>query len=322
MRIAIIGSGALATYFGYRLKRVNPEMVMFSHWCERMEAIHTGAFVVLEADGNENMFSCEVEDYSYIKEKFDLALVLVKSYQTDAAALFLKHSGLLSEKSIVLTLQNGMGNLEILQKHLIHSHVIAGSTTQAAVNIDAHTVRNTGNGSVVIGSDLVADRSVLMPLFESAGFEVQMSKDMESVLWSKLVVNCAINLLTAVLGVSNGFLFDNPVAKQCMHQMATEAAQVAKIKGIPLVYQNPIDTVDEVGRLSATNTSSTLADVIQNRPTELPAMNGYLLSVAEHLGVNCPLNKTLYEAFHIKKEIGSSMENLAFIESLLLQDKT
>lgn len=321
MRIAIIGSGALATYFGYRLKQVNPEMVVFSHWRERMEAIHTGAFVVLEADGSEKLFSCEVADYTYTNNTFDVVLVLVKSYQTEIAALFLKKSGLLTENSVVLTLQNGMGNIDMLQKHLPHNNVMAGSTTQAAVNLGADTVRNAGNGNVVIGSNQSADNALLMQLFQSAGFEVQLSNSIESVLWSKLVVNCAINLLTAVLGVPNGFLFDNPVAKKCMHQMAMEAANVAKAKGIPLVYQNPVEKVDEVARQSATNTSSTLADVIQNRPTELPAMNGYLLSVANELRVKCPFNKTLYEAFQLNKEIGSSIENLAFLEALLLNEK-
>ena len=131
-------------------------------------------------------------------------------------------------------------------------------------------------------------------ILRAGGFLVEMSPDPNALLWGKLVINAAINPLTALLRVQNGELLERPAARELLAEVAKEAASIATRQGISLPYPDPVLAVEEVARNTAANYSSMLQDVMRGTVTEIEAINGAIVRVGEHMGVPTPVNRLLW----------------------------
>jgi 2-dehydropantoate 2-reductase len=214
------------------------------------------------------------------------AIVLVKAWQTERVASQLQTC--LADNGLVLTLQNGLGNRETLIEHLGVDRVALGSTTTGATLLGPGLVKAGGEGIISLEQN-----QALGPLeaaLRSASFDVQVIEDVQSLVWGKLVVNAAINPLTALLRVKNGELLERPSAREMMGALAREAAQVAHAEGIDLPFENPILAVENVARKTAENTSSMLQDVLRGAPTEIDAICGAVVQAAEKHKLSTPVN--------------------------------
>jgi 2-dehydropantoate 2-reductase len=125
---------------------------------------------------------------------------------------------------------------------------------------------------------------------KSANFQVEIVEDAQSLVWGKLVINAAINPLTALLRVPNGELLERPSAREMMGRLASEAAQVAQAEKIRLPFSNPIAATEEVARKTAANHSSMLQDVLRGAPTEIDAICGAVVQVAQKHNIQTPAN--------------------------------
>jgi 2-dehydropantoate 2-reductase len=217
--------------------------------------------------------------------------VLVKSWQTERVARQLE--GYLTKGGIALTLQNGLGNYETLVEALGQKRVALGVTTVGARMLEPGYVQHTGEGKVSIGVHPNLDG--LEELLNKAGFQVEMITDPRSLLWGKLVINAAINPLTALLRVANGELLARPTARELLRNAACEAALVATRQGIKLPYADPVVAVEEVARNTASNISSMLQDVLRGTPTEIDAINGAIIKAGEQVKVPTPVNTMLWQ---------------------------
>ncbi len=121
-----------------------------------------------------------------------------------------------------------------------------------------------------------------------------MVDDALPLIWGKLVINAAINPLTALLQIKNGELLDNPSALEFFHELAKEAAAVANSSGIELPYSDPSAVVDEVARTSADNSSSMLQDVLRGAQTEIDSINGKIIDYARKNGIPVPYNRGMW----------------------------
>jgi 2-dehydropantoate 2-reductase len=124
---------------------------------------------------------------------------------------------------------------------------------------------------------------------------VELVPDPAALLWGKLVINAAINPLTALLRVPNGELLDRQTARGLLAEAALEAASVAEKQGISLPYPDPVSAVEEVVRNTAGNHSSMLQDVLRGTMTEIEAINGAIVRVGEQIGVTTPINRMLWK---------------------------
>jgi 2-dehydropantoate 2-reductase len=217
----------------------------------------------------------------------DLALVTVKAADTEAAATALAGMDL----DAVLSLQNGMGNEETLSGRL-DCPVLAGTCTYGARLDGPGEVACTGVGEVVLGpceggQSASADR--VGAAFDAAGIETTVASDMPRRLWEKLAVNAGINATTALARVENGALVDGPAGETAV-AAAREVAHVAQDEGVTLAEADAAAAVMDVAEATAANTSSMHQDVLANRQTEIDAINGYVVDVAE---VPVPVNETL-----------------------------
>lgn len=298
MRIAIIGSGALGSLFAARLSLV-AEVTMVGTWAAQLAAIEAGGLTLLAPEGPLRAPLRVVRDPAKASPA-DVALILVKSYQTERAARFAATA--LAGEGFALTLQNGLGNREIVAATLGSERALSGTTSEGATVVRPGVVRHAGRGLTYVARPEGDQEQVgaLATLFEEAGFVTRLVADVERLLWDKLAINAAINPLTALLEVPNGFLIENDRARSVMEQAALEVAAVARALGITLADDESVRRARAVVLATAGNRSSMLQDVESGRPTELEAITGAVVSRAEGAGVAVPVNTALLRLLRLK----------------------
>jgi 2-dehydropantoate 2-reductase len=288
--ILIVGTGAMACLFASRLSAAGVRVTMLGTWSEGLRALRSGGVRVVDGAGGEEAFAVEVASSPSDCSNARLALVLVKAWQTERAARQLAHC--LAVDGVALTLQNGLGNREMLAAALGEERAALGVTTSGATLLGPGRVRPGGEGIVSLGEH--PRLGEMIDLLRRAGFEVQVVADADSLLWSKLVINAAINPLGALLRCPNGELVGRPSARALLGLAAGEAAEVAAALGRKLTYTDPVATVETVAERTASNRCSMLQDVARGAPTEIDAINGAIVAAGEEQGVATAVNRTLW----------------------------
>jgi 2-dehydropantoate 2-reductase len=157
-------------------------------------------------------------------------------------------------------------------------------------------LRYGGIGPTYLATHPAIDAHVhrVASLFEQAGLETEVVKDVSSLVWGKLAVNAAINPLTALLRVPNGRLLESEWTRAIMSQAACEVAAVATAQRITLPFADAAEQAEQVARRTATNRSSMLQDVLRRVETEIEAICGAVVRRGETQGVGTPVNRMLY----------------------------
>lgn len=282
--VLIVGTGALACLFAARLAAVGVSVAMLGSWQDGLRVLSEQGVTLHSANGEQRRYPVfATADPNRVRGARH-AIVLVKAWQTERAALQLQ--ACLASEAVALTLQNGWGNDEILRKYLGAERVALGVTTVGATLLAPGEVRQAGEGNIALGEHPRLGR--LAAYLQKAGFEVALSSNPNRLLWGKLVINAAINPLTALLGVPNGELLRRPAAQELMHRAATEAAAVAQAHGIELPFPDASQMAERVAQQTAENLSSMLQDVRRGAPTEIDAICGALVRLAQQVGMPTP----------------------------------
>lgn len=284
--ILIVGTGALATLFAARLSEAGHPVHMLGTWRHGLDALQENGARVLGPDGREQALRVHVTDDPDEVAGIKHAIVLVKSWQTGRAAHQLKTC--LSENGLALTLQNGLGNRETLARDLGPSRVALGVTTTGATLLGPGLVRAGGEGTI----SLERNRGLgpLETALRSSKFKLHVVDDARALIWGKLVINAAINPLTALLRIPNGELLSRPSARKMMAALARETADVAVAERVHLPFSNPVHAAEDVARTTAANHSSMFQDVRRGAPTEIDAICGAVARRAEDHGISAPYN--------------------------------
>ena len=289
--ILLVGTGALATLFAARLSEAGHDVSMLGTWKEGLSSLKAKGARLVTADGSERAFKVHATDDPREVRGAKHVIVLVKSWQTERAARQLQD--VLAPDGLVLTLQNGLGNRETLAQNLGSERVALGITTTGATLLGPGLAKVGGEGILSLEQN-----QALGPLeaaLRSSNFNLQVVEDARSLVWGKLVVNAAINPLTALLRVPNGELLERPSARMVMSALAQEAADVAEAEGVRLPFDDPTETVEEVARKTAENLSSMFQDVMRGAPTEIDAICGAVTKHGERHGVSTPYNQICWQ---------------------------
>ncbi len=289
--ILLVGTGALATLFAARLGEAGHSVSMLGTWKQGLQALRENGARIQDADGNERAYKVHATDDPREVSGAKFAIVLVKSWQTERAAHQLKLS--LADDGHALTLQNGLGNRETLTRDLGAGRVSLGVTTTGATLLAPGLVRTGGEGIISIEQN-----QVLAPLeaaLRSSNFNLQIVDDAQSLIWGKLVINAAINPLTALLRIPNGELLARPIIRKMMASLASETAEVAAAEHVNLPFSNPVSAAEDVARKTAKNHSSMFQDVRRGAPTEIDAICGAVTKRAEFHGIDTPYNRTCWQ---------------------------
>ena len=290
MEILILGTGALATLFAARLSATGHNITMLGSWENGIQALRENGARLVEPNGLEKLYPIRVIDRPSECKGATFALVLVKSWQTERAAHQLDDC--LAEDGLALTLQNGIGNREKLIRTLGMQRVALGVTTTGATLLGPGLVRVGGEG--VISVETHPRFGALESALTGAGFNVETVADADAMVWGKLVINAAINPLTALLRVPNGELLSRPAAHKMMGLLAQEAVAVATAQGIHLPFDDAILAVEDVARKTASNHSSMFQDIRRGAPTEIDSICGAITETGEKLGVSTPVNRVCW----------------------------
>jgi len=288
--ILVVGTGAMACLFASRLLQAGLKVNMLGGWTEGIKAIRENGIRVFEGEKvkifRPDLVSPDPRDHKGTRS----VLVLVKSWGTANAARGLAQC--LIPDGLALTLQNGLGNYEVLVESLGSERAMAGTITAGATLVEPGLVRPAGEGTISIGDH--PGSGLLVKLLRTAGFRVEIISDIQSLLWGKLVVNSAINPLTAILGIPNGELVDIPYAFELLKRTAKETSIVAEGLAIQVPFSDPAGAAVKVAQNTAGNISSMLQDLRRGAPTEIDAINGQVVQAGERAGIPTPINQTLY----------------------------
>lgn len=295
MKIAVIGPGAMGCLFAGALARKGQEVWLLDKDPKRAAAINSQGISCEGVSGNWKAAVKATADPKDINEP-DLVIICVKTYDTKSAAISAK--ALLGPETSVLTLQNGIGNIELISEVVGSERVIGGTTNLGATLLDAGKVRHAGKGEATIGrldGSITVDLREIREAFNKAGFDTRISRDIKNFLWSKLVINVGINALCAITRLNNGKILDYETSHKILKNAVNEAVKVAKRKRIKLSYEDPLTKVEAVCEATSSNVCSMLQDVLKKKRTEIDAINGVIVRYAEELGIAAPTNTMLVD---------------------------
>jgi 2-dehydropantoate 2-reductase len=284
--ILIVGTGALATLFAARLSQAGYPISMLGSWKAGLEALQKEGARLVDFAGNEHQFQVQaISDPRECRES-KYALVLVKAWQTEQVGNQLREC--LAEDGLAVTFQNGLGNHETLMQSLGLGRVALGVTTTGATLLGPGLVREGGEG--VISIERHQALGPIEKALKLAKFNVSIVEDAQSLIWGKLVINAAINPLTAILRVPNGKLLEIPSARDTMKALALETAQVAEAEQVQLPFPDPVAAAEDVAHRTAANHSSMLQDVLRGAPTEIDAICGAVVTLGQKHRIDTPAN--------------------------------
>lgn len=289
-KVLIVGTGAMATLFAVRLGQAGADVTLLGSWKNGIETLNRDGARLVEANGAETRVSVRATDQPADCAGADLALVTVKAWQTERVAGRL--ADCLSPDGLAVTLQNGLGNREKLAGRLGEARVALGVTTYGATLLGPGLARAGGDG--LLSLEAHPRISGLETLLRGAGLRVDIVNDAKTLVWSKLVINAAINPLTALLRIPNGALLEKPAAKLLMAALAREAAKVARAHGIQLPFGDPASAAEDVARRTSSNRSSMFQDIKRGAPTEIDAICGAVVRAGQQQGIPAPVNWTMW----------------------------
>jgi 2-dehydropantoate 2-reductase len=266
LRVAIIGPGALGRALGG----------------------------VLERGGAEVGYIGRSGPVNRLPEVIDVALVTTKAYDTAAAIRAVAPFIVAAD---VISLQNGLGNMEAIEEVVDRRSIFGGATTHAALRRPDGSVEHVASGDTRIAplwsvsthrAEQIAGR------LSSHGLPTTVEPSVERLLWRKLVASCGINPLTALERCLNGSLLEKPLAFARALAAAREALKVAADRGIALDMADPEPLLQEILQRTAANRSSMLQDLESGRATEVDQINGAVVYYAEaYLNRAAPVNAEL-----------------------------
>lgn len=279
--VAIVGNGALGSIFTAALVQNGVAVALIGRQpgpaitvCEPPCAIRSNAIPVT-ADPSAVSIA-------------DFVLILVKAYDTEAAVA--RIAPYLQRHATVVSLQNGLGNVERIRRQLPPGQmVLGGVTSQAARRISPGLVLHTGQGLTRIGyrsGPEQAGAQRLVELLNRAGLPAQTTAHLDHAQWQKLAINSAINGPTAIARVANGEILRNPHLLAAAEALADESAHIAAAHGV--VLSGVGAALRETLVATASNRSSMLQDIEANRRTEVDAIYGEQIRASTLRGVSSP----------------------------------
>jgi 2-dehydropantoate 2-reductase len=303
MNIVILGSGAMGCLFGGRLAEAGYPVTLVDVWKEHIDAINAHGLRIEGAGGDRTVRGLRAVADPAGAGIADLMIVFVKATMTKTAIT--QALPAVGPRTAVLTLQNGLGNVEAISEVVGGERVLAGVTGHGSTLLGPGAIRHAGQGDTVIGevSGSVPGRlEETADVLRNAGFAVSLSDNVMGLIWGKLLVNVGINALTAVTGLRNGRLADFPETGDLMEMAIREAVAVAEKKGIVLTVSDPVNHTREIAKKTAANRSSMLQDVCRRRRTEISVINGAIVGEGKRLGVPTPVNDVLAKLVAVREK--------------------
>jgi 2-dehydropantoate 2-reductase len=296
--VAVVGAGAVGGFFGAMLARAG-HRVTFIGRAAHVQAIERHGLRLDMAGRIESIRATASVDLQAVQGA-DLVLFSVKS--TDTASVAQAIAPHLASDAIVLSLQNGVENAEILARHLRQT-VVPAVVYVATATPEPGLVKHHGRGDLVIGAldaaarqdrDVVVRLEALKQAFDAAGVPVTISPNVVAELWSKLMVNCAYNAISGLAQAPYGEFTTESSIRELQHAVVAEVCAVASAAGVDLPLSESLVAMERIAGAMPAQLSSTAQDMARRKPSEIDHLNGFIVRKGREVGVPTPANLALH----------------------------
>lgn len=292
--VAVLGgAGAMGSLYSAWLHQGGHQVVIVDVSQAAVDTITRQGLTLEQFDGSTQSLRIPATTDPASVGPVDLVIVQVKGRYTDAAARSARP--LVGPDTVVLTLQNGWGNVERLQDILGASCVMAGISLHSGGLIAPGHIKHSGLGQTVIGEldgAAGARTHAVAKLLAPAG-RITISDNIRKDIWTKLALNCCCLAACSMLRFRSGLMIELENASALMQATAREVVSVARAAGIALDYEETWAHIEHVVGGATKVRCSMLQDVEHDRLTEIDTINGAIVETAARVGVSVPINQTL-----------------------------
>jgi len=297
MDITIVGAGVLGSIFGSLFLEKGFKVTLVEVLQERVRLIEKEGLWLQWPDGRRTHSSISITSKVDELGTQDVVMIAVKGYHTRAAVESARP--MIGDDSIVLSVQNGLGNLEILAETVGPERVVGGITAHSGMPVSMNEVRYVGGLGplLVIGPFDGVFRpnfEKMVERFQAAGLDVHTTPNINNVIWKKLIANVSTNVVAALTGLTGGIAVKHEPTVKIIEALCRELAQVARAKGIDFPeLDDPLDFSLKAFASTKDNRVSMLQDVEAGRPTEIGNLNEVIVSEGRMLDIPTPYNEAV-----------------------------
>ncbi|MFQ5897201.1 MAG: ketopantoate reductase family protein [Candidatus Methylomirabilia bacterium] len=294
MKIGIVGAGAMGSVYGAILGDAGNEVWLLDVWKEQIEAIRARGVRVEGASGDRTVGVNATLD---AKEAGVCELLIVATKAMDTEAAVKNAAPMIGAETLLLTIQNGLGNAERMERLVGAKNLLVGIAGGFGASVvgPGH-VHHNGWEAIHLGEfqgGLSERLNRVAEVWRKAGFKVRVFDDIQPLVWGKLMGNVGFSAVCTVTGLTVGEVIASPEAWSITEALVREAFAVAQAKKIVLPYDDPVRWVREFASKMPRARPSMLQDMEAGRRTEIDSINGGVVREAEALGVPVPVNRVM-----------------------------
>ena len=304
MKIGIIGAGAMGCLFACLLSGTQ-DVTLYDVSRETVDAINTRGVRCRGAGGEERRCSVPAALSGSSAASADLVILFVKD--TVSRSALAGNTGLIGPGTLLLSLQNGMGNLEIMEDFAPRQRLLLGTTKHNCVSEGPGCIFHSGAGDTHIGSPdgSTARAQTVAAVFSAAGIRTLLCPDVNHLLWEKLFLNAAVNPVTALLDCRIGVIAEDPGARAITRALIEEAVAVAEADGQRFDREQVFQTVMTAARTLSAGRASMCQDIRQGRQTEIDFINGAVVRLGEKYGIPTPRHSLITALIHTREALAA-----------------
>jgi len=293
MRIAVLGAGAMGSWFGGHLVLAGHDVHLLTTNEPHIAAVKKDG-LRLCSDEADIRVTPDIGKPDELTGNVDLVLVLTKTFQLDAALRSI--SGALGKSTALLSLQNGLGNAEVMARYVSINNVWVGVTMLPVDKLAPGVVQAKGAGTTWFGHAGNANTemtSTIDKVFQTTSLDVQQDQEIKKRIWGKAAFNVGMNAVCALTHSTPGLIQNCQQARQIVRSAAAEAISVAAAEGVVLDPKSVNDTIDFACAEHGDHVPSMLQDLLDGKQTEVDALNGAVVKRGRVMGIDTPVNSML-----------------------------
>ena len=298
LNVTILGAGAMGCLYAAYLAR-NPEirLQLLDHNPDKVAEIEKDG-LVMEENGRLIRIPVHAAQSGIGGEAADVLIVFVKAHQTYSAIR--SNRFLIGENTTVVSLQNGMGNYIEINKFVPLDRIVIGTSNHNSTLRGYGKFLHAADGKTIIGAFDPANPRVeqVRGIFNGTGLDISVSPDVRRLIWRKLLINMAINPLTMLMEVRNGFLQADRPSWDCVSTIVREGIAVAKADGVEFDEAEILELIRMICLVTRSGCSSMFQDRMHKRHTEIDFINGTVVKLARKYRIPVPYNTLLVNMVH------------------------
>lgn len=297
MKVAIIGAGAMGSLFGGSLASVVDEVCLYSTNKAYVEAVSQNGLIMTQGE-KKNIVKARVTSNPEEIGEADVAIIYVK-YTGTRQAIQDAMINCITSNTMVVTLQNGIGNVDIIREYVPEDQIVYGLSTltsdvKAPGHIEMTTLNKVGTSMWPLNGVVTPKLEELVELMNQVNLNADIASDVNERIWRKLMVNACENTLCAILKVNvTDLMVNTPESYEIAKQVIFEVADVARAKGMPISREEALNHVMKVTYAVPGHVPSMVFDILNKKKTEIGCINEAIVNEGKRLGIPTPTVETI-----------------------------